>query len=59
MRIGIVIFQDDPQIGGGRTYVQEILEGLNRQLTKTEHRFYLIRVEGKNRHIWLILIYPG
>ena len=45
MRIGIVIFQDDPQIGGGLTYVQEILEGLNRQLTKTEHRFYLIGVE--------------
>jgi hypothetical protein len=45
MRIGIVIFQDDPQIGGGLTYVQEILEGLNRQLTKTEHSFYLIGVE--------------
>src|SRR5271157_4187527 len=45
MRIGIVIFKDDPQIGGGLTYVQEILEGLNRQLAKTEHRFYLIGVE--------------
>ena len=45
MRIGIVIFQDDPQIGGGLTFVQEILEGLNRQLIKTEHRFYLIGVE--------------
>ena len=45
MRIGIVIFQDDPQIGGGLTFVQEILEGLNRQLTKSEHRFYLIGVE--------------
>jgi glycosyltransferase involved in cell wall biosynthesis len=45
MRIGIVIFKDDPQAGGGLTYVQEILEGLNRRLTKTEHRFYLIGVE--------------
>jgi hypothetical protein len=45
MRIGIVIFKDDPQIGRGLTYVQEILEGLNRQLTKSEHRSYLIGVE--------------
>jgi glycosyltransferase involved in cell wall biosynthesis len=47
MRIGIVIVKEDPQIGGGDTYQQEILEGLNRQLTKTGHRFYLIGVEGE------------
>jgi hypothetical protein len=42
MRIGIVIFKDDPQIGRGLTYVQEILEGLNRQLTKSEHRTLIL-----------------
>jgi glycosyltransferase involved in cell wall biosynthesis len=45
MRIGIVIFKDAPQIGGGLTYVQEILDGLNRQLTKCEHQFFLVGVE--------------
>jgi glycosyltransferase involved in cell wall biosynthesis len=47
MRIGIVIFKDDPQIGGGLTYVQEILDGLNRQLAKTEHQFFLVGIEPK------------
>ena len=47
MRIGIVIFKDDPQIGGGLTYVQEILDGLNRQLVKTDHQFFLVGIEPK------------
>jgi len=45
MRIGIVIFKDDPQIGGGLTYVQEILDGLNRQRANSGHQFFLVGIE--------------
>jgi glycosyltransferase involved in cell wall biosynthesis len=45
MRIGIVIFKDDPQIGGALTYAQEILAGLNRQLTNSKHHFFLVGIE--------------
>jgi glycosyltransferase involved in cell wall biosynthesis len=62
MRIGIAISRDDPQIGGGLTYIQEILEAINSVLQETEHTFYLIGYEPeKPRHLgniklpWLTL----
>ena len=62
MRIGIAISKDDPQIGGGLTYIQEILEAINRVLPETKHTFYLIGYEPeKPRHLgniklpWLTL----
>ena len=62
MRIGIAISKDDPQIGGGLTYIQEILEAINRVLPETNHTFYLIGYEPeKPRHLgniklpWLTL----
>ena len=45
MRIGIAISKDDPQIGGGLTYIQEILEAINRVLAESKHTFYLIGYE--------------
>jgi glycosyltransferase involved in cell wall biosynthesis len=42
MRIGIAFTPDDPQIGGGTTYVQETLEAINSVLQETSHSFYLI-----------------
>jgi glycosyltransferase involved in cell wall biosynthesis len=45
MRIGIAISKDDPQIGGGLTYIQEILEAINGVLHETKHTFYLIGYE--------------
>jgi glycosyltransferase involved in cell wall biosynthesis len=62
MRIGIAISKDDPQIGGGLTYVQEILEAINTILPETKHTFYLIGYEpekpahlGNIRLPWLTL----
>jgi glycosyltransferase involved in cell wall biosynthesis len=62
MRIGLAISTDDPQIGGGLTYIQEILEALNGVLQETKHQFYLIGYEPeKPRHLdnvelpWLTL----
>src|ERR1700758_5655678 len=62
MRIGIAISKDDPQIGGGQTYIQEILEAINGVLQETKHTFYLIGYEPeKPRHLeniklpWLTL----
>jgi glycosyltransferase involved in cell wall biosynthesis len=45
MRIGIAISKDDPQIGGGLTYIQEILDAINGILAETKHTFYLIGYE--------------
>jgi glycosyltransferase involved in cell wall biosynthesis len=45
MRIGLAISKDDPQIGGGLTYIQEILEAINGVLQETKHTFYLIGYE--------------
>ena len=42
MRIGIAFTPDDPEIGGGATYVQETLEAINSILPETSHTFYLI-----------------
>jgi glycosyltransferase involved in cell wall biosynthesis len=62
MRIGIAISKDDPQIGGGLTYIQEILEAINGVLPETKHTFYLIGYEpekpahlGNIRLPWLTL----
>jgi hypothetical protein len=62
MRIGIAISKDDPQIGGGQTYIQEILEAINRVLPEAKHKFHLIGYEPeKPRHLdniklpWLTL----
>jgi glycosyltransferase involved in cell wall biosynthesis len=66
MRIGIAISKDDPQIGGGQTYIQEILEAINGVLQETKHTFYLIGYEPeKPRHLsniklpWLTLHQAG
>jgi glycosyltransferase involved in cell wall biosynthesis len=57
MRIGIAISKDDPQIGGGLTYVQEILEAINGVLSETKHTFYLIGYEPeKPAHLGNILL---
>jgi glycosyltransferase involved in cell wall biosynthesis len=45
MRIGLAISKDDPQIGGGLTYIQEILQAVNSVLQETNHTFYLIGYE--------------
>ena len=45
MRIGIAISKDDPQIGGGLTYIQEILVAINSVLAESRHTFYLIGYE--------------
>ncbi|MBV8101789.1 MAG: hypothetical protein JOZ31_21810, partial [Verrucomicrobia bacterium] len=45
MRIGIAISKDDPQIGGGLTYIQEILVAINGVLAESKHTFYLIGYE--------------
>jgi glycosyltransferase involved in cell wall biosynthesis len=66
MRIGIAISKDDPQIGGGLTYIQEILEAINRVLAESKHTFYLIGYEPeKPAHLdnirlpWLTLHQAG
>jgi glycosyltransferase involved in cell wall biosynthesis len=45
MRVGIAISKDDPQIGGGLTYIQEILVAINSVLAESKHAFYLIGYE--------------
>jgi glycosyltransferase involved in cell wall biosynthesis len=47
MRIGLAISKDDPQIGGGLTYIQEILEAINGVLQETKHTFYLIGYDSE------------
>ena len=42
MKIGIVIFTDDAQIGGGVTYLQQILQALVKQKPTVGHSFWLI-----------------
>jgi glycosyltransferase involved in cell wall biosynthesis len=42
MKIGIVIFTDDAQIGGGITYIQQILQGLMKKAAASRHTFCLI-----------------
>ncbi|MBV8212876.1 MAG: glycosyltransferase family 4 protein [Verrucomicrobia bacterium] len=57
MRIGIAISKDDPQIGGGLTYIQEILEAINNVLAESKHTFYLIGYEPeKPAHLSNILL---
>jgi len=46
MKIGIVILKDDPQIGGGMTFVQEVLDALSRHLSRSDHKFYLLGSES-------------
>jgi glycosyltransferase involved in cell wall biosynthesis len=66
MRIGIAISKDDPQIGGGLTYIQEILVAINGVLAESKHTFYLIGYEPtKPAHLndirlpWLSLDQAG
>jgi glycosyltransferase involved in cell wall biosynthesis len=42
MKIGIVIFTDDAQIGGGVTYLQQILQALVKNKALVGHSFWLI-----------------
>jgi glycosyltransferase involved in cell wall biosynthesis len=42
MKIGIVIFTDDAQIGGAVTYIQQILQGLMKKAAGCRHSFCLI-----------------
>jgi glycosyltransferase involved in cell wall biosynthesis len=66
MKIGIAISKDDPQIGGGLTYIQEILEAINGVIAETKHTFFLIGYEPqKPSHLdniklpWLTLHQAG
>ncbi len=52
MKIGIVILKDDPQIGGGLTFVQEILDAFSRHLSTSPHTFHLVGGEpAKPAHL--------
>jgi len=52
MKIGIVTFTEDAQIGGGFNYVQEILQGLMKKVPGSRHTFYLIgQEERKPAHL--------
>ena len=52
MKIGIVIFTDDAQIGGGVTYLQQILQALVKKKPAVGHSFCLIgNGNGKPAHL--------
>jgi glycosyltransferase involved in cell wall biosynthesis len=51
MKIGIVIFTDDAQIGGGVTYVQQILQALVKNVPVIQHSFCLIGAASKPAHV--------
>jgi glycosyltransferase involved in cell wall biosynthesis len=42
MKIGIVIYTDDSQIGGGVTYLQQVLQALAGKMPAIQHSFWLI-----------------